>query len=321
MTEDSLPENILQQQSVHHSKTAVITGAFSYTGRYATRLLLQRGWQVRTLTGQHAASRQEVPSHPYCFDNPAALGSFLQGAQVLINTYWVRFPWGESTYERAVQNTLTLFRAAKQAGVGRIVHVSIANASLSSPLSYYLGKARLEKALEDLGLSYAILRPTVIFGPEDILINNIAWFVRSFPFFGIPGDGRYGVQPVFVEDMAHLMADAAERNDQYTIDAVGPEAYSFEDLVRLIGANVGRPVRLVRLPVRMAYLFTRIAGWLLRDTVLTWEEYKGLMANLLVSQNAPTGSMRLSQWLRAHGDSVGRTYASEMARHYRRHLH
>ena len=56
----------------------------------------------------------------------------------------------------------------------------------------------------DSGLSYAILRPTVIFGIEDILINNIAWFVRRFPFFGIPGNGRYGVRPIYVEDMARL---------------------------------------------------------------------------------------------------------------------
>jgi uncharacterized protein YbjT (DUF2867 family) len=93
----------------------------------------------------------------------------------------VRFPHGTSTFETAVQNTRTLIQAAKDAGIQRIIHVSIANPSLDSPLEYYSGKAKLERAVMDAGLSYAILRPTVIFGTEDILINNIAWFIRHFP--------------------------------------------------------------------------------------------------------------------------------------------
>ncbi len=303
----------------NETRSAVITGAFSYTGRYATRLLLQRGWQLRTLTGRAAQDAEfHIPAHPYSFENPAALVKFLRGARVLINTYWVRFAYGGVTYQQAVENTLTLFRAAKEAGVRRIVHVSIANPSPDSPLPYYSGKARLEAALAGLGLGYAILRPTVIFGSEDILVNNIAWFVRKFPVFGVPGDGRYGIQPIFVEDMAQLIAEAAERNGNYTLDAVGPETYSFEDLVRLIAAKIGRNIRILHLPAGAAYLFTKIAGWLLRDTVLTREEYAGLMANLLVSKDTPPGSTLLSRWLEAHGDRLGRRYASEVARHFRR---
>jgi NADH dehydrogenase len=308
-------------QTSLRSKTAVITGAFSFTGRYATRLLIQRGWRMRTLTSHRADASPfpcEVPSHPYCFEDPSALRRFLEGADVLLNTYWVRFPRGEITHERAVHNSLALFRAAKQAGIARIVHVSIANASRASPLSYYSGKARVEKALEGLGLTYAILRPTVIFGKGDILINNIAWFVRRLPLFGIPGNGQYGVQPIFVEDMAQLLADAAERTENYAIDAVGPETYAFEKLVKEIAKNVGRPGRTVRIPARLAFLCTNVAGWVLRDTVLTWEEYRGLMANLLVSGGPATGTTRLSEWLRANGSSLGRAYASEVARHFRK---
>ena len=240
----------------------------------------------------------------------------LRGASTLINTYWVRFPRGKTTFETAVQNTRTLIAAAKGAGVRRIVHVSIAKPSLESPLGYYRGKAQLEQAVIESGLSYAIVRPTVIFALEDILINNIAWFIRHFPVFGIPGDGRYRVRPIFVEDMARLMVDAAGQEESTVFDAVGPETFTFEELVRLIAAEVGRPVRVVRVPAHLAHLCTRLTGLVMRDVVLTWEEYKGLMSNLLAPQGRSTGETRLSQWLSENREQIGRHYASEVARHY-----
>lgn len=235
----------------HAAKTVVVTGAFSYMGKYATRLLLSRGYKVRTPTF-HPQRQQEfggqVEAFPYNFENPEQLEQSLRGAGCLINTYWVRFPHGHSSFELAVRNSLTLFQAAKRAGIQRIVHVSIANASSDSPLSYYRGKAQLEQALMDSGLRYTILRPTVIFGREDILINNIAWFVRHLPVFGVPGDGGYGIRPIYVEDMARLMADSIEKHDNEIEDAVGPETFTFEELVRWIGAQIGKPARIVHLP-------------------------------------------------------------------------
>jgi NADH dehydrogenase len=318
------------------SKLVVITGAFSYTGKYATRTLLGRGYRVRTLTNhpptQHRAMRHpaaqdperlasfdgQVEVFPYTFDRPEELRRSLEGATTLINTYWVRFPRGESNFEAAVRNSRTLVGAAKEAGVRRVVHVSIANPSLDSPLGYYKGKAQVEQAVMDSGLSYAIVRPTVIFGAEDILINNIAWFVRRFPVFAIPGDGRYGIRPIYVEDMGRLLADAVEQQGNMVRDAVGPETFSFEELVRLIAAKVGRRVRLVHVPMSVAYVSTLLTGWMVRDTVLTWEEYKGLMSNLLASDAPAAGQTRLSDWLAKNGDSVGRRYRSEVARHYHR---
>jgi NADH dehydrogenase len=191
--------------------TVVITGAFSYTGKYATRLLLARGYEVRTLTNHPPAGCGSVSVSPYNFERPEELRRSLEGASVLINTYWVRFPHGGASFETAVQNSRALIKATKDAGVGRIVHVSIANPSLESRLGYYKGKAEVEQAVIGSGLSYSILRPTVIFGAEDILINNIAWFVRNFPVFGIPGDGRYGVRPIYVEDMARLRSTRRSR--------------------------------------------------------------------------------------------------------------
>jgi uncharacterized protein YbjT (DUF2867 family) len=315
------------------SGTVVITGAYSYTGKYATRLLLERGYEVRTLTGHPPGSRGgqghdrdkdlgdpfggRVRIFPYHFERLEELRRNLEGASTLINTYWVRFPHGGATFETAVRNTQTLIQAAKDAGVRRIVQVSIANPALDSRLGYYRGKAQVEKAVRESGLSYAILRPTVIFGTEDILINNIAWFVRRFPVFAVPGDGRYGVRPIYVEDMAGLLVDAVDGRENMVVDAVGPETFAFEELVRLIARSVGRRVGLIHVPAWVAYVSTWLVGWIVRDVVLTWEEYKGLMEHLLESGGPAVGGTRLSEWLRENAGSVGKRYASEVGRHFR----
>jgi uncharacterized protein YbjT (DUF2867 family) len=299
--------------------TVVITGAFSYTGKYATRVLLDRGYKVRTLTSHPERAGYfggMVQAFPYNFERPEELVRSLQGASAIINTYWVRFPRGKSTFETAVQNTRTLISAARNAGVERIVHVSIANPSLESNLGYYKGKAQLEESVVESGLSYVILRPTVIFGLEDILVNNIAWFVRRFPVFGIPGDGLYRIRPIYVEDMARLAAVAVEQEKNTVVDAVGPESFTFVELVRQIAVQLGRSTRLVHLPMTAAYFSTVVTGWFVGDVVLTWEEYKGLMDNLLAPEGPSAGETCLSQWLAENREHIGNRYASELARHY-----
>lgn len=297
----------------------VITGAFSYTGKYATRLLLERGYKVRTLTSHPQRKSDfagQVEILPYDFANSQKLQEFLRGASCLINTYWIRFPHRHVTFDLAVKNTLALLQAAENAGVERIVHVSIANPSLDSPLAYYRGKAQLEQAIVRSGLAYSILRPTVIFGPEDILINNIAWFVRHLPVFGIPGDGRYRVRPIHVGDMASLIVNSVEQQQNEILDAVGPETFTFEELIHLIAAQFGQRIRIIHPPILLAYLSTRLAGFYLRDVVLTWQEYQGLMTNLLAPQGPSTGQTRLTEWLAQNREHLGAHYASELARHY-----
>jgi uncharacterized protein YbjT (DUF2867 family) len=221
------------------------------------------------------------------------------------------------TYAKAVANTKTLLKAAEEAGVRRIVHISIANASERSPFPYFRGKGILETAIRRSKLSYAILRPTVIFGPEGILINNIAWLLRRFPVFGVPGAGRYRVQPVFVEDVAALAVAAGERADDLVFDAVGPETYSFIGLVRLIRRAVGSKAVIIPLAPGVALALTRLIGLLVGDVVLTRDEIMGLMAELLISDAPPTAKTRFSDWLAENADRVGLSYYSELERHYR----
>ena len=186
-----------------------------------------------------------------------------------------------------------------------------------SPLPYFRGKALGERAVRESGLSYAILRPTQLFGYEDILINNIAWFLRRFPVFLIGGSGDYLIQPVSVKDVANLAVAAAGDIDDTVIDAVGPETFTFEELVRLLARRVRSRSWLMHVPPSMALLAARMAGWLVRDVVLTKDEIDGLMAGHLVSAAPPTASTRFTEWLEAEGASLGQRYASELARHYR----
>ena len=301
------------------TETVVITGAFSYTGRYATRILLDNGYRVRTLTSHPERANPfegQVAAFPYNFERPDELRRSLEGVSTLINTYWVRFPRGPVDFETAVRNSRILIEAARDAGVKRIVHVSIANPSLESPLAYYRGKAAVEAAVRESEMSYAIVRPTVIFGAEDILINNIAWFVRHLPVFGIPGNGQYGIRPIYVEDMARLLVASAAEAGKSVRDAVGPETFSFEELMRMIAREVRSSCRLLHMPAWLAYAGTLVTGWVVRDVVLTWEEYLGLMANLLAPEGPATGATRLSEWLAANRETVGRKYASEVERHF-----
>lgn len=295
-----------------------VTGAFSYSGKYITRRLLDCGEEVITLTGH--PNRPDpfdgrVKTYPLEFDE-VGLARSLQNVDVLVNTYWVRFDKDENTQPRAVENTRILVDAARAAGVERIVHISIANPSADSPLPYYWGKAANEQTVMDSGLSYAILRPTVLVGKEDILINNIAYLLRRFPFFLIPGDGSYGIQPVYVEDLADLAVEAVYRKDSYVIDAVGPDSYTFKELVQLIGEKIGAKRPLISVPPPMALLAAQVISLFVGDVVLTPEEVKGLMADLLVSKKPALGKTAFKGWLEVNKDTLGKEYASELRRHY-----
>ncbi|MBI3911261.1 MAG: NAD(P)H-binding protein [Armatimonadetes bacterium] len=303
------------------SELNIVTGAFGYTGRYITRRLLALGKRVRTLTGHPERQNpfgDRVTAAPFNFDRPAELTESLRGATTLYNTYWVRFPHGRVTFDQAVENTKTLISAAEAAGIRRIVHISITHASEASPLPYFRGKGLLEKAIIHSRLSYTILRPTVIFGAEDILINNIAWLLRRFPVFVVPGSGDYRLQPVFVENMAEIAVAAGQREENRIIDAVGPEVFTFNELVRRVADAIHSRARIVHLRPGVALFLSRLVGYLVGDVVLTRDELMGLMANLLVSDGPATGRTRLSDWLAQDTGRVGVRYASELARHYRR---
>jgi NADH dehydrogenase len=213
-------------------------------------------------------------------------------------------------------NTETLIHAAGDAGVRRIVHVSITNPSEDSPFAYFRGKARVEQMIHDSGLGYAIVRPTVIFGREDILINNIAYILRRIPVFGIPGSGSYRLRPVSVEDVADICVRSGRAESDEVIDAVGPETFTFEGLVRLIAQTIGRRTLFVHVPPAVALTAAAVIGRVVGDVMVTRDELDGLMAELVTTEAPATGTRRLTEWLAQSAAFVGKRYASEVSRHY-----
>lgn len=298
----------------------LVTGAFSYSGSAIAERLLGSGRRVRTLTfhpQREHPLQARVETFRYRFDDLVALTRSLDGVTTLYNTYWVRFDHGQTSFADAIENSRILFSAAARARVERIVHVSIANPSIDSPLPYFRGKALVETTLAQSGLRHSIVRPTWIFGGErDVLTNNIAWILRRTPVFALPGSGRYLVQPVHVDDLARICIEAAVSDRDLVIDAAGPETMSFRELVALIRSAVNARPPIIRIPPTLMAAAARGLGLLVRDVVLTPDEIRGLMAGLLVSHDPPLGRIAFSEWLDEHKTTIGRSYANELQRHF-----
>lgn len=308
---------------MNNQERHAVTGAYGYSGKYIAQELLDRGRDVITLTNSPDRDNpfgDRVQPFRFHFDEPQKTIEILRGVTVLYNTYWVRFNHEDFTFQEAVHNSEKLFNAAREAGVERIVHVSITNPSPDSPLEYFSGKARVEEILKNSGVSCAILRPAVLFGEEDILINNIAWTLRHLPVFGVFGDGEYRLQPIFVGDLARLAAEQGQKRENVVINAIGPEAFTYRQLVSTIGEIIDARRPIISVPPFLGYWVGRLLGRLVGDVIVTRDEIEGLMAGHLYVDAPPVGATRLTDWVREHAGTLGVSYASELERREDREL-
>lgn len=294
-----------------------VTGAFGYSGRAIATRLLSAGHEVLTLTGSPGRANPfagRVAVAPLRFADPEAMAADLRGCEVLVNTWWVRYPHDGRDHAWAVRCSVALFLAARLAGVRRIVHVSITNPDRASPLSYFSGKAAVEDALRASGLSFAILRPAVLFGGEDILINNIAWCLRHLPAFGVFGDGDYRLQPIHRDDFADLAVAQALGGGDAVVQAIGPETWTYLGLVTMLRDLLAARTPVIRVPPWLGLQ----AGWALSiatgDTVITAEEIAGLMQGRLHVEAPPAGTTSLRAWAGAAREALGRHYHHELRR-------
>jgi len=287
--------------------THAVTGASSFTGRFIAQRLIDGGHQVRDLARADLSTAERMQTA-------------LEGSDTLYNTFWIRFERGPITYPWAIERTRMLFAAAQRAGVRRIVHISVINASHRAPTAYFRAKAVVEDALVATGIGHGIVRPTVTFGPNDILVNNLAWTLRHLPAFGIPGDGRYPIQPVHVDDVAAVAVRAGAMTESVTLDVGGPDIFTFNDFVALVRRAIGSRALIVHMPVSASLAAAGLIGLVVRDVVLTRHEVTELQEHLMFSTQSPAGTISLDEWLKANADGVGRHWASELDRHFRKPL-
>lgn len=297
----------------------VVTGSFGYIGKYITRELLERGQEVKTITthpGKPNPFGDQVKAAKYDFDDPEKLTANLSGAETLFNTYYVRFNYQGWSFDQAVENTRILFNCAKEAGVRKIIQISVTNPALDDELPYYRGKAQQEGLLKEIGLDHAILRPTLVFGKEDILVNNIAWTIRKFPMVPVFGSGNYRVQPIFVEDLARIAVDLSQTPGSQLIDTAGPEIYTYEEFLQIITSALNRKIALVHMPPAVGIALGQLIGLFMRDVLLTKDELRGLMRSKLTSIQEPLGNTLFSEWLQKNQELLGKQYTSELKRHF-----
>ena len=145
----------------------------------------------------------------------------------------------------------------------------------------------------------------MIFGKEDILINNIAWTLRHLPVFGVFGSGGYRLQPIYVDDLADLAVRCGAERENVIIDAIGPETFTYRGLVETISRLIGVRRPILSMPPRLGYWAGKLIGALVGDVLITQEEIEGLMADLLYVNSPPAGSTKLTDWIKQNANTLG----------------
>ncbi len=295
----------------------IVTGALGYSGKVITEKLLEQGYIVKTLTNSLQRTNpfgNKIEVAPFNFNQKDKLIKSMETFDTLINTYWVRFNHKKFNHSDAVTNTKILFDSAKTAGIKRIIHVSITNPNINSDLEYFRGKGILEEYLETLSLPFSIVRPAVLFGRDDILINNIAWMIRHLPVFGVFGDGSYKLQPIHIDDFAQIIIEEAKLSDNRYINAIGPETYTYKMLCQTIMDILGIKKNIISVSPYIGYLAGKLISNMKGDVTITREEIKGLMDNLLYVDDLPMGNKKLSEYIQTNKDRIGKIYANELSR-------
>lgn len=301
----------------------LVTGAFGNAGSAIAAVLAAGGRQVRTLTGHPPAAKidgrsttgtADVEVRPFTWDDPAELTRSFEGVSTFYNTYWMRQGDGHGSYDLAVERCLALISAAEAAGVERIVHISVAHPSATSPYPYFRGKARVEDRLSSGSVPSAVVRPTLIFGGDSVLLNNLAWILRRVPVFAVPGTGRYRVRPVHVDDIARICVEAGQRTVSEVIDAVGPDRPTYAEMVRHVRDAVGGRAVILGAPTPVVLAGGRVLGAVLRDDVINRDELVSTVEGLADTDGPSTGTISYRRWLADHAAELGQTYINERRR-------
>lgn len=252
-------------------RLATIFGGSGFVGRHSVRVLAARGWRVR------AASRRpdlagylqpmgvvgQVHAVQANLRFSASLRAAVEGADAVVNAVGILAPTGSQTFEAVHdEGAREVARAAREAGVGRFVHISAIGADLKSPSRYARTKAEGEQAVLEEFPDAIILRPSIVFGPEDGFFNRFAALARMSPFLPLIGGGGTKFQPIYVGDLAAAVAAAVEGAGRpgTVYELGGPEVTTFEELLDRTQRYSGRSRAYLPLPFALAKL-QAIATW------------------------------------------------------------
>ena len=242
-----------------------ITGATGFVGRHIASLLLRRGHRVRALVRDpRRAERLKTQGAELVagsLEDSGALTALLDGAHSAVHLVGIIVEWGPATFTAVhVDGTRRLLEAARGAGVRRFVHMSALGARADARATpYHRTKWQAEELVRTSAIPFAILRPSLISGPESVPIRTLVRLHRWSPVIPIFGDGRFPIQPVWIEDLAMAFALALERPDiMGTFELGGPAVLTYESFVRAIGRATGHPRPLVHVPLTLVRWAARV---------------------------------------------------------------
>jgi uncharacterized protein YbjT (DUF2867 family) len=243
------------------AKIVALAGGSGFIGRaIARRLLAGGGITVRVLTRnpEKARAHFDLPGVEFVsadIAQPASLKDALAGVSTIVDAiqfdgYPVENPQRGLTFERIdYGGALALIDAAKQAGVAQFIYISGAAADENSAHPAFRAKGRAERAIRESGLTYTIFRPSLVYGPQDKVVNGLARALRYAPVFGVPGTGRQKVQPLLVDDFAAcVMLAVSGRGRNGTYDIGGPDLMTFDEMMRIIMDASGHRRPLFHIP-------------------------------------------------------------------------
>jgi NADH dehydrogenase len=279
-------------------KTVTLFGGTGFVGRYVAQMLAQRGWRIivasrhpdRALPLKTAgAVGQVVPVFADIRDD-GSVAAAVAGADAVVNLVGILFERGKQRFDSVHGEAAgRVARAAAAAGASRFVQISAIGASADSPSSYARTKAAGEAAVRAAFPGAAILRPSVVFGPEDGFFNLFANLARTAPFLPLFGGGTTRFQPVYVQDVAAAVVACLEQDGTagQTYELGGPRVYSFRELMELTLKQTGRKKRLVSLSWGMAAFEAKLFS-LLPKPPLTPDQVLQLKIDNVVAPGAKT---------------------------------
>ena len=256
-----------------NARIVAVAGGSGFIGRAIVRRLAAIPTiKVRVLTRDPKKARaRSTESDAVEFvaadvNDPAGLAAAVASADTIVNAvqfdgYPIENPARGLTFNRVdYGGTVALIAAANAAGVKHFIYISGAAADERSPNPAFRAKGRAERALRDSGLTYTILRPSLVYGPEDRVVNGIARALRMTPVMIVPGTGRQLLRPLLVDDLAACVALAISGRGRNGIFEIGGrDPMSFDDLVRLVMEITGRRRPLVHVPEPLLLIAGAIA--------------------------------------------------------------